>query len=195
VGRTIPSFRQLLEIEKLDWSTFRKQLPSKKDKQAFDEIFENAKLYTSYLGNASNPIVLESVIMGSIFHNYKVLMHGNKEDNKDNQDSLKKELLSLLDTKPEGKILFYRFSKKWHGFLYSLHKEDREPLLKMILGICSHDECVCDIINTQDFQSPIDYLFFLFAIIQQQKLINKLNKKPQDAKITLTTNRTLLDFM
>ena len=81
MGRTIPSFRQLLEIEKLNWSPFKKQLPSKKDKQAFDEIFENAKLYTSYLGNASNPIVLESIIMGSLFHNYKVLLHENKEDN------------------------------------------------------------------------------------------------------------------
>jgi hypothetical protein len=40
--RTIPSFRQLLEIEKLDWFSFKKQLPSKKDKQSFDEIFENA---------------------------------------------------------------------------------------------------------------------------------------------------------
>ena len=53
----------------------------------------------------------------------------------------------------------------------------------MILEICSHDERVCDIINTRDFQSPIDYLFFLSAIIQQQKLINKLNKKPEDAEI------------
>ena len=61
MGKTIPSFRQLFEIEKLNWSTFQKLLPSKKDKQAFDEIFENAKLYTSYLGNASNPIVLESI--------------------------------------------------------------------------------------------------------------------------------------
>jgi hypothetical protein len=94
-------------------------------------------------------------------------------------------------------MLFYRISKKWHGFLYSLHKEDRELLLKMILEICSHDECVCDIINTQDFQSPIDYYFFLFAIIQQQKLIDKLNKKPEDAKITTTTtkNRSLLNYM
>jgi hypothetical protein len=41
MGRTIPSFRQLLEIEKLDWSIFKKQLPTKKDKQAFDMIFEN----------------------------------------------------------------------------------------------------------------------------------------------------------
>ena len=67
MGRTIPSFRQLLEIEKLDWSTFKKLLPTKKDKQAFDKVFENACLYTSYLGNASNPIVLESVIMGIYF--------------------------------------------------------------------------------------------------------------------------------
>ena len=79
MGRTIPSFRQLLEIEKLDWSTFKKLLPTKKDKQAFDMVFENAKLYTSYLGNASNPIVLESVIMGVIFHNYKQLLQVSKE--------------------------------------------------------------------------------------------------------------------
>ena len=82
MGRTIPSFRQLLEIEKLDWSAFKKLLPTKKDKQVFDEIFENAKLYTSYLGNASNPIVLESVIMGVIFHNYKQLLQVSKEEDK-----------------------------------------------------------------------------------------------------------------
>ena len=91
MGRTIPSFRQLLEIEKLDWSTFKELLPSKKDKQAFDMVFENARLYVSYLGNASNPIVFESIIMGSIFHNYKQLLQVNKEEDiKGNEDSLKK---------------------------------------------------------------------------------------------------------
>ena len=90
MGRTIPSFRQLLEIEKLDWSAFKKLLPTKKDKQVFDEIFENAKLYTCYLGNASNPIVLESVIMGSVFHNYKQLLQASKEEDKHIENSLKK---------------------------------------------------------------------------------------------------------
>jgi hypothetical protein len=82
-------------------------------------------------------------------------------------------------------------------FLYELHKEDRESLMKMILGIRSHDECVCDIMNTPDFHSPTDYYFFLFAIIQQQKLINKLNKKPEDAEIisTTTINRSLSYYM
>ena len=41
MGRSIPSFRkQLLEIEKLKMNSF-KMLPTKKDKQEFDEIFEN----------------------------------------------------------------------------------------------------------------------------------------------------------
>ena len=79
MGRTIPSFRQLLEIEKLEWSDFKKSLPTKKDKQAFDEIFENAKLYTSYLSNAVNPIVFESVMMGALFHNYKTLLEISKK--------------------------------------------------------------------------------------------------------------------
>ena len=119
--RTIPSFRQLVEIEKLDWSTFKKLLPTKKDKQAFDMVFENARLYTSYLGNASNPIVLESVIMGAIFHNYKQFLQVSKEqDVRVNEDSLKKGLMHLINNKQVGKILFYRFSKKWYGFLHKI---------------------------------------------------------------------------
>jgi hypothetical protein len=56
----------------------------------------------------------------------------------------------------------------------------------MILGICSHDEHVCDIINTQDSQSPIDYYFFQFTITQQQKLIDRLNKDHKDVETTTT---------
>ena len=52
MGRSIPSFRQLLEIEKLKWSSFKKSLPTKKDKQEFDKVFDEVKLYTSYLVNA-----------------------------------------------------------------------------------------------------------------------------------------------
>src|SRR4051794_27425750 len=81
----------------------------------------------------------------------------------------------VLENKPGGKILFYRFSKKWQGFLSALHKEDRLILLKMVLEVCSYDECAINIINTQDFQSPIDFLFFLLVIILQQKRIYRLN--------------------
>ncbi|MGN6614562.1 MAG: hypothetical protein ACTHJ7_10095 [Candidatus Nitrosocosmicus sp.] len=69
------------------------------------------RLYTSYLGNASNPIVIESVLMSPIFHHYKQLLQITKEVIYINEDYLRDELVSLLETKPEGKLLFYRFSK------------------------------------------------------------------------------------
>ena len=126
--------------------------------------------------------------MGAIFHNHKQLLQITKEDTDLDEDSLKDQLISLLENKPEGKILFYRYSKKWHGFLYSIHKEDRLILLKMVLEVCSYDECAINIINIQDSQSNIDYFFFLLSMLLQQKRIDMLNieKKKQV---------TLLDFM
>jgi hypothetical protein len=147
MGRSIPSFRQLLEIEKLDWSAFKKQLPTKKDKQEFDMIFENARSYTSYLGNAVNPIVFESIIMGSIFHNYKLLLQSSKINNKIDDYTITQELALLTENKPQGKILFDRICKKWHGLIDSLHKGDRELLLKMIFDICNYNEDYNKMIN------------------------------------------------
>ncbi len=195
MGRTIPSFRQLLEIEKLDWSIFKKLLPAKNDKQGFDKIFENARLYTCYLGNAGNPIVLESVIMGTLFHNYKTLLQIlKKEDIQIDENSINEKLTILTENKTEGKLLFDRTCKKWHGLVDSLHKEDRELLLTMILEICNYDEYSNTIINNQDSNSFIDFFFFLSAIIQQQKLIDRFNKNPENIEIT-TTIKTLMDFM
>jgi hypothetical protein len=191
MGRSIPSFRQLLEIEKLKMSAFKKMLPTKKDKQEFDEVFENVRLYTSYLGNASNPISLESVFMGAIFHNYKQLLQITKEDSGIDERTLEDELVSLLETKPEGKILLYRLSKKWHGFIYSLHKEDRLILLKMVLEVCSYDECTINMINIKDLQSSIDFLFFMLSMLVQQKRIEMLNA----SETKKTKDVTLLDFM
>jgi hypothetical protein len=95
VGLTIPSFRQLLEIEKLDWSDFKKKLSTKKDKQAFDAVFESAKLYTSYLSNAVNPIVFESVMMGHLFRNYKALLEISKEKYEVNENMIANEIKLL----------------------------------------------------------------------------------------------------
>jgi hypothetical protein len=188
MGRSIPSFRQLLEIEKLNWSCFKKLLPSKKDKQEFDKVFDSVRLYTSYLGNASNPFVIESVMMGSMFHHYKQLLQIAKEDISIDEESLRDQLISLLETKPEWKVLFYRFSKKWYGFIYSLHKEDRLILLKMILEICSFNECIINTINIQDSQSNIDIFFFLLARTLLQKRINQLT-------VCKKKDITLLDFI
>jgi hypothetical protein len=97
----------------------------------------------------------------------------------------------VLENKPGGKILFYRFSKKWQGFLSALHKEDRLILLKMVLEVCSYDECAINIINIEDSQAPIDYFFFLLAMMLQQKRVNGLNAGKKKNKKDIT----LLDFI
>jgi hypothetical protein len=107
MGHITPSFRQLVEIEKLDWSAFKKLLPTKKDKQVFDELFENVILYMSYLGNASNSIPLEYVFIGIRLHNYKRLLKTTGKGSSIDERILKDELTLLLVSKPEGKILFY----------------------------------------------------------------------------------------
>jgi hypothetical protein len=78
-------------------------------------------------------------MMGAIFHNYKQLLQFNKEDAATDEEYLREEIESLLETKTEVKILSYRYSKKWHSFLYSLHKEDR-VLDEKILEIGSYSE-------------------------------------------------------
>jgi len=77
-------------------------------------------LYTSYLGNASNPIHLESIFIGAIFHNYKQLLQITKEDIVIDESTLEYELTSLLENKPEGETLFCRLVKvAWVSVLYS----------------------------------------------------------------------------
>jgi len=48
-------------------------------------------------------------------------------------------------------------------------------LPKMVLEVCSYDENAINIINNQDLQSLIDFLFFLLSLLLQQKRINGLN--------------------
>jgi hypothetical protein len=81
MGRSIPSFRQLIEIERGNWSEFKNGLPTKNDKEAFDVIFENATLYSQYLSNANRPIPIEPIMMGALFHNSKTLLKLNSESN------------------------------------------------------------------------------------------------------------------
>ena len=45
MGHTIPSFRQLLEIEKLDWPNFEKTLPTKKSKKHLIEFMKNLQSF------------------------------------------------------------------------------------------------------------------------------------------------------
>ncbi len=196
MGRSIPSLRQLIEIERLNWSLFKKRLKNKEDKQAFDSIFENARLYAPYLSNACNPIPIESIFMGGLFHNYKTLFQINDKD-KDQNDKyfsdIEAELKSLVE-EPQGKILFDRVYKKWKGFIESLHKDDRILLLRIIIDICNYNECLNSIININP-EPWYNYLFFLNIVLQQQKIIKSINQEYDINRSNTKKDTTLWDFI
>ncbi len=192
MGRSIPSFRQLIEIERLSWSGFKNRLHTKEEKVAFDFIFGNARLYTQYLSNASRPVPLEPIVMGALFHNYKTLLEMDKED-MESEESTTKKLILLERQCPIAKVLFDKTCERWHGLLYSLHKEDRELLLKMLVECCqSLNECTAKTVMDTDSESSMSFLFFLCLVMVQQKLISRMeNVKGKSSK----TEVTLLDFM
>jgi hypothetical protein len=195
MGRSIHSFRQLIEIERSNWPEFKKKLPTKDDKQAFDTIFENAILYTQYLSNANRPIPIEPIMMGALFHNYKTLLKLCKEDNV-TEESIEQKLASLEREKPSTKTLFDKTSERWHGLLYALHNEDRERLLKMLVDCCydSLDGGAAKMVMDNDSKSSISSLFLFCLVMQHQKLINRIKdsgKKNENIKV----DDTLYDYV
>ena len=175
MGRSIPSFRQLIEIERMNWSEFRKELPSKSDKKAFDLILENAKLYTSYLSNACNPIPLDSIIMGTLFHNFKLLSTlYNKERKKVIDSNLNPDLTFQRNSKTKGDILFDKTCEKWKDLINSLHKEDRELMLNMYSGICRNEGNHSFTYGSKDSKLNSFLYFYLITLLHHQKIINEI---------------------
>jgi hypothetical protein len=72
MGRTVPSFRlaQMREVE--EWRTFRRALP-RREREAFDEMLDTARLYISASSFAVRTSRLEGMGMALLFHHYKEL--------------------------------------------------------------------------------------------------------------------------
>lgn len=176
MGRSIPSFRQLIEIERLNWSEFKKELPSKNDRQAFDLIFENAKLYTSYLSNACNPIPLDSIIMGTLFHNHKLLSTlDDKEKRKVIDSNLSPDLAFQCNSKTKGEdILFDKTCEKWKDLICALHEEDRELLLNMYSDICRNDGNHSFTYSSKDSKLNSFLYFYFITLLHHQKKIKEI---------------------
>jgi hypothetical protein len=175
MGRSIPSFRQLIEIERSNWSEFRKGLHTKNEKEALSNIFENVILYSQYLSNANRPIPIEPILMGALFHNYKAILKLNIES-KLNEDPIMKKVAEMEKEKPISKALFDKTCERWRGLLYALHKDDRERLLKMLVDCCydSLDDGAAK--KLIDSESSISVLYLFCLVLLNQKLIDRIKK-------------------
>jgi hypothetical protein len=193
VGRSIPSFRQLIEIEHLVWSEFKKELKNKNDKKTLDNLFESTKLYTPYLSFANRPIPIEPMLIGMIFHLYKrVIDLANNSTNK--EFGVDQEIVTLEIYKLQNKELFDKTYERWLGLINSLHEDDREHFLKMLVDCCNGlSEGEANLIMDKD-SKPISVLFFFCLVLQNQKLIERI-KNPVEKKKIFNIDDTMLKFI
>jgi hypothetical protein len=73
MGRTIPSFRIVLEMEKHEWKPFRNAL-DKSERKGFDEMFDIPRLYITGCSNSISLVPLHPIFISILFHHYKQLM-------------------------------------------------------------------------------------------------------------------------
>ena len=72
LGRTVPSFRMVLEKEIERWDGFVKAL-RKDDRAAFEDLMNACRLYASAAGAATRPLVLEAMFMSILLRHQRIL--------------------------------------------------------------------------------------------------------------------------
>src|SRR5215208_6270580 len=78
MGRTIPSCRITLDMEKAEWRPFRNAL-DKSERKDFEDMFDIPRLYLSACSNSVQLVPLHPIIMSILFHHYKELMQLTSE--------------------------------------------------------------------------------------------------------------------
>jgi hypothetical protein len=72
MGRTVMPFSQVLEKERGRWKEFRKGLCIE-DQEAFDRLFDRAKLHTAAAVYMAHPWPLETILLSIILGHEKML--------------------------------------------------------------------------------------------------------------------------
>jgi hypothetical protein len=80
LGRTMPSWRMVVEQELGKLSRFREFLRAE-DKEAFDDLLNQCRLYASYAGTMASPIREIPLLMSMLFGQHRRLMELEKRVN------------------------------------------------------------------------------------------------------------------
>lgn len=87
MGRTVPSFRMVLETEIAKWRSFLQTLPSKAEKEAFEELMNHCRRHAGAAGAAVRPIPSEAMFMSILLAHEKMILE------------VKKSIQDLIDAK------------------------------------------------------------------------------------------------
>lgn len=72
MGRTVPSFRNVLAEEKAEWKPFRNAL-DKKEMKELDDMWDIARNYVSACSDSVQLVPLHPVVISILFHHFKEL--------------------------------------------------------------------------------------------------------------------------
>jgi hypothetical protein len=72
MGRTVLPFSQVLEREYEEWKKFRRAL-RREDQEAFDRLFDRARLHTQAAADLSHPWPLESILLSICLEHEKLI--------------------------------------------------------------------------------------------------------------------------
>ena len=78
MGRTIPSFRIALAMEKEEWKPFRNAL-DKSDRKKFDEMWNIPRWYISACSNSVQYVRLHPILLSILLYNFKELTKSIEE--------------------------------------------------------------------------------------------------------------------
>ena len=72
MGRTVPTFRNIIESFGLDWNDFKRALKDM-DRKAFDDLMNHARRHAAAGSNMINPNPFEPVVMSILVEHEKTL--------------------------------------------------------------------------------------------------------------------------
>jgi hypothetical protein len=92
MGRTVPSFRIVLEEEKGEWKSFRNALNKKEERKEFDDMWDIPRSYLPACSNAVSLVPFHPIAISILFHHYKELIEISKLiEEKEQASSMSKE--------------------------------------------------------------------------------------------------------
>jgi len=80
MGRTVPTFRHVIESFGWEWHEFKKAL-RQLDRDAFDELINHARKHAAAGGNMPNPNPFEPVVMSILVEHEKTIRQLRKQVN------------------------------------------------------------------------------------------------------------------
>lgn len=84
MGRTLPTFRQMIESFSMEWTDFKKGL-RKEERELFDSLLNHARRHGAAGHNFPHPLPFEPIVISILLEHEKqlcILQANNQEKNK-----------------------------------------------------------------------------------------------------------------